>query len=227
MNIIAKLFKADKFRKSRWHDENGTLVSFQRFVTNGLRAYSTGVIRLLFNRRPILPWISYDAAHVISTKLSTNSIVLEFGSGMSTIWLGKKAGRVISIENNEEWISKVQEYLDKYSLKNVELIHSETFDDYEKRILSIYSGPFDLILIDGEFRDKATEIAVKYIANNGIIYLDNSDRDLTIIGSEIREAKRNLLEFANLNSYKFVEYTDYAPTQFSPSRGLMISVKKH
>lgn len=77
---------------------------------------------------------------------------------------------------------------------------------------------FDLIVIDGEDRDKCAEFAIKLVKPGGIIYLDNSDMTYT------KKAEKILLTFAKKHNAKVKHFVDFAPTQFFVQEGLMIKM---
>ena len=51
--------------------------------------------------------------------LIPNTLVFEWGTGGSTIFLSKLAGRVISVENDDKWFRQVTQELERKSMKNV------------------------------------------------------------------------------------------------------------
>ena len=78
----------------RLKDEKGNPVSWSRLMRNGPRAAVTFAGRKFFNVRPRAPWISYDARRTLLALLPKESSVLEFGSGMSTVWYARHFARV-------------------------------------------------------------------------------------------------------------------------------------
>lgn len=60
-------------------------------------AVVTGFLHFCFGYNPELPWISYSAIKLLTRFLHKESRVLEFGSGMSTIWYAGHAGEVFSV----------------------------------------------------------------------------------------------------------------------------------
>src|SRR5690349_10957027 len=86
-------------RKTRFHDEKGNLVSFPYLVTHGPLALLSLINLKLFGVRAEKPWLSYAAINEIDQFLTPEKTVLEFGSGMSTIWFAKKSNQVYSVEN--------------------------------------------------------------------------------------------------------------------------------
>lgn len=213
-----RLIAGGPTRRTRLHDALGRRVPLDRVLRNAAPALATGLARLLFDRRPERPWISYDAQTAIAAFLTPEKSMLEFGSGMSTVWYGKHAGSVVSIEDHREWFKVVEQLV--APLPTIDLRWAETRADY---IALAPDRPYDLIMIDGNWRDECADFAIAHLAPGGIVYLDNCDRDFTAqpIG-DIPRAARVLHDFARDRGLPVREFTDFAPTQLFVERGLMI-----
>jgi len=204
--------------KTRLHDELGRRIPLGRALRNGPRAVATGALRLLFGFRPNLPWISYDAQRVLARYLTARSEVLEFGSGKSTFWYAKRAGHVVSIEDNEEWFATVS--AETRALGSVDYRFAPDPASY---VALAPDKPYDLIMIDGSWRDDCARFAVSHLKPGGIIYLDNSDKGPNMQETgDIPQARAFLLEFAANEGLPAREFTDFAPTQLFVQRGLMV-----
>ncbi len=221
--MLNRLLKGNRTQYSRWRDEKGNFVGWDRLVRNGSRACATGFMRVAFGKRPAMPWISYDAAACIREFLRThvNPRVLEFGSGMSTIWYAKHSAEVCSIDDNEEWFKIVQERLRSAGIKNVEYFYTDDRQEYV-RYGKRFDKPFDLIMVDGSDRGDCVEHSLDCLAKGGIIYLDNSDKNPKGTCNEYRKAETLLLEYSNHNACEVTYYTDFAPTQFFAEQGLLL-----
>src|SRR5207237_734907 len=99
--------RADPLRKTRFHDEKGNLVGW-RSALHAPRAFAGAALRVTLGYRPVRPWISYTAAAEIGRHLNPSSVVVEFGSGMSTVWLARRCGSLLSIESHPEWHLRVR-----------------------------------------------------------------------------------------------------------------------
>ena len=55
---------------------------------------------------PHLPWITYDSIKILDDLISKNDIGVEFGSGNSTVWLGKRMHSLTSVEHDKKWYKK-------------------------------------------------------------------------------------------------------------------------
>ncbi|MDG5750987.1 class I SAM-dependent methyltransferase [Qipengyuania sp. XHP0211] len=200
----------------RFRDQLGRRVPLRRLVRNGPRAIGTGLSRKLLGKRPARPWISYDAADALGRHLGDNSRVLEFGSGMSTAWYAARAGDVLSIERDAEWFAEVSSRL--ATLVNAELRLCASREAY----LAIEDDrQFDLIMIDGAWRDDCARLATQHLAPGGVIYCDNTDKQGGTSG-DLTEARRLLIAFAEERNLPWTEITDFAPTQFFVERALWV-----
>jgi predicted O-methyltransferase YrrM len=219
MNIVQKLYRGDDARRTRLHDEKGNMVSPGRLIRNGSRACLSGAGRLFLNRRPQLPWISYDAIAMLKRHLREDSRVLEFGSGMSTVWYGQRASYVRSVENHRPWFERVGTHIRLRKLESVDHVFAESAEEYSRAGVGL--GDFDLIMIDGDFRSQCAFRSIPLLAPGGILYLDNSDKH-TRNGGDIRKAESICVNYARANHLHFEYYTDFAPTQLTPNQGLLV-----
>lgn len=216
MSLINKLISGSPQRKTRIHDEKGNIVSLSRLLRNGPRAVWTGALRLMFNIRPELPWISYDAQREFRKKIPKNARILEFGSGMSTIFYANISSQVVSVEDSDLWYNSIYTKINKKD--NVEYRFAIDRDSYTDGI----SGVFDLIMIDGSYRADCAEVATNHISKNGIIYLDNSDKGPGGLPGDIPKAEKILVNFAKSNGFDLIYFVDFAPTQLFVQQGLML-----
>ena len=222
MTLLNKLLTANRHAKSRLHDEKGNFVGWSRAFQHGGLALFTGVARIGFNYRPALPWIAYDAIDRFDKRLDAQSRVLEFGSGMSTVWYAARAGTVTSIEDHHPWFLKVKELLKTKRLDNVIYRFAEDIDSYTT--VEKMDDGYDLIVIDGSHRDRCATAAISLVRPGGTIYLDNSDRSGTPNQISMTFAEATLREFAREIGAEVVEITDFAPTQLFVNQGLLIQL---
>lgn len=217
--MLTRLLRGKRTKYNRMRDEKGNFVGWYRLVRNCPRACGTGFMRVVFGKRPAVPWISYDASNRIREFLRTctRARVLEFGSGMSTIWYAKHSAEVCSIDDNEEWFKIVQQRLRSAGIQNVDYYFTADRNEYV-RYGKRFDKPFDLIMVDGSERGDCVEHSLECLAKGGIIYLDNSDK----LPNEYRKAETLLLEYANQNACEVTYYTDFAPTQFFAEQGLLV-----
>jgi predicted O-methyltransferase YrrM len=181
------------------------------------------VARVLLGYRQVKPWISYDAQRVLEKHLNKQSSVLEFGSGMSTVWYAQRAGTVVSVESYHPWHEKVSEVIRSKGVQNVILKYADGELEYADAHSENGDSGFDLIMIDGSYRDECARQAIRIVKPGGVIYLDNSDTKAGNLTKNIPLARKILLDFAAERGARVTFYTDFAPTQFAAHEGMMIS----
>ncbi len=217
MNPWTRLVAGAPTRKTRLHDELGNRVSLDRLLRNGPHAIVSSALRLAFDRRPVAPWISYDARAIIERFLSSDRSVLEFGSGMSTVWYAQHAGSVVSIEDYAPWRRVVAALVAPFP--HVDYRFAKGQGAY---IAQAPDRLYDLIMIDGSWRLDCASFAIAHLRDGGMIYLDNSDKAFGPDTGDIPAASALLRGFARDKGLAVREFTDFAPTQLFVQHGLMI-----
>jgi len=210
-------------RTHRLADEKGNPIPLSRIVRNGPKALCSCIGRKLFNLRPAVPWISYDARRTLSELLPSSAVVLEFGSGNSTIWFAKHYGAVDSVEHDALWHAFVSKAIRTHSLNNVSYyLHQEP--EYA-RFAETAGKRYDLIMIDGIVRSACAATALQRVKPDGIIYLDNSDKHPQ--GGDTRLAEERLLTAAEALQGQILYFTDFAPTDLFANQGMMLLLGRY
>lgn len=222
-SILSRLLAGSESRKTRLHDEKRNLVGAGRLVAHAPLALVTGCLRLAIGYRPELPWISYSAIAVLKANLTKSSRVLEFGSGMSTIWYAKRAGNVYSVEDYKPWFDKVNEIIKRRGLRNIHYQFANAAPRYSSFMANDQTG-FDLVMVDGSHRSACIDNAARLIRPGGILYLDNSDKDSGSGGGDMRLAEELALRLASETGARVTYFTDFAPTQLFVQQGLMVEL---
>jgi len=101
------------------------------------------------------PWIATDAIPFLNSIITKDSVVIEIGSGGSTIWLAKRARKVISYEDNIQYYNDVTAMIHAEGLSNVEYIFTTNgkFDTLE---------PCDVLFIDNEIQ-MGDRVSIAYL----------------------------------------------------------------
>eukprot|EP01084_Bolivina_argentea_P208216 355088_1 len=134
------------------------------------------------------PWWARDAVYIMSKLLNKQMIGIEYGTGISSIWLSMLTKYVIAMEHDKIWQIGVNNITKKLNVNNLlvfqehlgrrycELDYSHSFDnnpggyEWEK-------GKIDFFSMDGRLRYPATEWMLNWIKpHGGILLFDNSDR---------------------------------------------------
>lgn len=150
-----------------------------RYVWNRL------ALKLHERNHPEHPWLTADAVHILEELLRPSDKVLEYGAGRSTTWFAKRARQVVSVEHSREWYEWVSAEIAKQQLKNVKLIHvpltgadiddPQTWSRYVSGLRRWGPHSFDVILIDGLFRDQCALFSIDRLRSGGILVIDNAN----------------------------------------------------
>ncbi len=216
--MLLRIIGRDRCRLSRLHDEKGNRVSVRQ-IPDMIPAALCRISQSLTDW-PYLPWIPFEVMKVLSGFLSRKSRVLEFGSGRSTIWFARRAQSVISIEDNREWSEKITVLLRRLEINNVDYRLRAGPDYFDAR--GFESEQFDLIVVDGNYRSKCIELFHPALKAGGILYLDNSDKDMTREGGDLRRAEAKILELSECWASPPRYFTGFCPGNLGPHQGVMI-----
>jgi len=148
---------------------------FTALLTPVFFSYETGHFLSSLRSRAIdkggepLPWYTYPAIHFLQCKDFKNCTVLEFGAGQSTLWWSKRATQVLSFEGDLEWYT----YVERHVPPNVKIVYvPQDLAGIESHLRDL---SFDVIIVDGMDRLRASRIARDVVKPGGVVIVDNSD----------------------------------------------------
>lgn len=123
------------------------------------------------------PWLVKEAIAFIDRFLELKQgegVILEFGSGNSTLWFAKRGKQVITVEQSKNWADKLKQIIKNEGLKNIDIYlrEGENYAD-----CSLFSKEaFDLVLVDGKNRKQILKQIDFYLKRGGLLVLDDSAR---------------------------------------------------
>jgi hypothetical protein len=121
-----------------------------------------------------LPWVTYSFIDFIKTRLNKDLSIFEYGSGNSTLFYAKHVKNVVSVEHDEAWFNKIV----KEKAENAEMIFTALEKDGEySQKAKLLGEKFDIIIVDGRDRVNCCKHSVDALSTNGVIVLDDSERD--------------------------------------------------
>ena len=118
--------------------------------------------------RPI-PWYTYSSIEYLKQLDLSAKSVFEFGSGNSTLFWSKEVGKIVSVEHDQGWYNRLSDQVSD----NVEYRLCVEKAEYLDSITTF--EPFDIIIIDGVFREQCAQRAIDRLKPGGFIILDNAD----------------------------------------------------
>lgn len=123
---------------------------------------------------PDAPWLTATMTAFLEGWIKPTDVIVEFGSGRSTTWFGKRGGEVVSVEHDCGWFSIVEKRIGEQNLTNVTYLLVENADEYA-RAADARVERADLILVDGINRDQCALWALEKVRPGGIIVVDNAN----------------------------------------------------
>ncbi|SRR5260221_819247 len=152
------------------------------------------------NNNPI-PWVTYSFIDFIQERLNRKQTVFEFGSGNSTYYYAKHAGKVVSVEHDKDWFDKII----RSKPENAEMIFCELERDgsYCRTPINL-KRKFDIIIVDGRDRVNCCIQAIDALSDDGIIVLDDSER------KQYKEG----IDFLVKNGFKHLSFSGISPGLF-------------
>jgi hypothetical protein len=185
---------------------------------------------LFSGRNPLddqMPWLPFKARRWLAEHVGQDTSVFEYGSGGSTLFLARVAGRVVSVEHDPTWFEHVARALAATSLTNYEHVLREpepvpdgehataahrsrrpefaacTFDSYVQSIDRHPDRSFDVVIVDGRARLACIDRGLPKIRAGGHLVLDNSER------VEYAPAFATLARFPRLDLRGLAPYRTY------------------
>ncbi len=161
-------------RRSRFHTARGPI------TLSGLLRLPAVHLRARRGRVPERPWIVPAAIGWLRRRVRRRWRVLELGAGRSTIWFARRAGQVLSLEDNEFWVEWTRRRLGEAGARNVEL-RQVPIERLLAEIEGLPDDRFDLVVVDflespEVDRVGAVRRARTKVRPGGRLLLDDSDR---------------------------------------------------
>lgn len=126
-----------------------------------------------FDRAGRVPWLTYPAIRFLEGLDTCKSSALEFGTGSSTRWLNSRFAEVLSVEHDPVWFAKA----DGAHI----LLRDPVGDQFLGQVDSPYleagrvDAPWDMVLIDGMSRVTCVEHVEEFVADDGLVVVDDTD----------------------------------------------------
>jgi len=148
-----------------------------------------------------IPWFTYPAVEFLSERLNNEMNVFEFGSGNSTLFFAERVNAITSVEHNNDWYDKISKQ--KPANANIVYVRDVTSKEYVDGLI-LSNQKYDIIIVDGIYRNDCIKISLKHLSEAGIIILDDSERD------DYTEGIKVLLN----NGFRQLDFSGIAPGIF-------------
>lgn len=145
-----------------------------------------------------IPWYTYPAIEYFNQLDVKGSRIFEYGSGNSSLYWAHKGADIWSVEHDHVWF----ENMSSKAAQLRGLFFRETANDYAAAIDCV-SGQFDIIIIDGAWRNECARACLNRLADGGVFILDNADW-YTDVGKFLRSKGLFQIDFSGfgpINAY--------------------------
>jgi predicted O-methyltransferase YrrM len=147
---------------------------------SGWLHYPAAWYRARYGRTPERPWIVPGAIGWLRRRIRSDWSILELGSGRSTAWFARRAGRVLTLEDNDFWADETRGRLRELGLEHAEL-RQLAVEQFAAEVDGLPDGAFDLVVLDFLEAPTVTRIdvlkpALEKVRHGGYLLLDDSDR---------------------------------------------------
>jgi predicted O-methyltransferase YrrM len=123
---------------------------------------------------PANPWLTRDAVRFLDEALRITDVGLEFGSGRSSIWFGRRIKHLTSIEDNPEWFERVTGLITAHGLtEKIDYRFRRGMEQYVGEVGLVADESIDFCLVDGSHRDECAVRLVAKIRRGGLLVVDN------------------------------------------------------
>jgi hypothetical protein len=149
-------------------------------------------------------WLTFSAIDHLNQFLNKTHRVFEYGGGGSTLFFLDRAGEVVTVEDQADWMqalgAKIREQghqhwtgrhigpetlgtprpLDPANpddfASSIPVYHNITFEAYAKSINAYPAGYFDVVLVDGRARPSCIAQSIPLLKRGALLVIDNAER---------------------------------------------------
>ena len=121
-----------------------------------------------------IPWYNYSFIFFLEPRLKPHLEVFEYGSGFSTRWYAKRVKSITAVEHDAGWVEQVAPQLPA----NARVLY-RALDESQAYVGAVAeaSQKYHIIIVDGRRRVACIRKGVEYLTPDGVLILDNSERD--------------------------------------------------
>lgn len=148
------------------------------------------------------PWYTIGCLEWLNTLNLKNMSIFEYGCGISTMWWKDKTEKCAGVDDNLKWSNGCI----------VPLLNDDTIDK-KRYIESCLNEKYDIIIIDGIYRNECLLYALKCINNGGYLIWDNWNQQ-TVSEHMPSDKSKKLLNEYEITVYKEPNHIDWKTAVF-------------
>lgn len=151
-----------------------------------------------------IPWYTYPAISFLETRPFESVEVFEYGMGHSTVWWSRRVASIVCCDHDTAFEAEMRSKLPG----NAKSLGA--FEDQEGYVRSVsrLQRAFGLIVVDGEWRNECIREAIAHLTPEGVILLDNSEREEYDPGRrELEDAGFREIRFTGMGPINHYEWS--------------------
>ncbi|HEY2030549.1 MAG TPA: hypothetical protein VGH20_15220 [Myxococcales bacterium] len=125
-------------------------------------------------RNPDAPLLATDALLVADRWLRKEHFAFEWGSSFSTAWLAQRAGRVVAVEQDPLWHSRMQSLLAAKGLADAVELRLAPGDEYVAQIQRFADDSIDFVLVDGPNPAQSLAASLRKLKHGGMLVVNGA-----------------------------------------------------
>ena len=212
----SRLLTGDGLRKTRLHTYSGHRIDIGGLAYLPRSLWSIAILKI-FGYHQRVPWLGYRAVRHLDGLIRPDWRVLEFGSGMSSLFFARRCDRLISVESDPSWYTQMGRLFTRLGIANVDYRLREA-DDYAEHP-DLPDQSFDLVVVDGLARDRVSAVALRKVKPGGYVFLDNSD----VPWPDHKSARQLLSDAAAPDGVRV--FNDLYPFQLQVNESIVVKVR--
>jgi predicted O-methyltransferase YrrM len=116
----------------------------------------------------VLPWYTKSFLDELVTWDLKDKVVFEYGCGASSLWWAAKCKKLYGVEWNKDYFAATCDKIGDRASIALETTEKPYINSIRQWVIK-----FDIIVVDGEFRDESMPTVLEHINPGGIIIFDN------------------------------------------------------
>lgn len=122
-----------------------------------------------------LPWYTYPCIDLLASRDWSDSRVVEFGGGASTLWWASRARSVITLEGDPKWAAALRRRLPSNADLRLVVADSpeQCVENATRELSSLESA--EVVVVDGLFRRELLPLGTGLLSEGGALIVDNSE----------------------------------------------------
>jgi len=129
---------------------------------------------------PDWPWLTREAVRFLDLWLKPTDVVFEWGGGRSTLWIAQRVQWITSVEHDPGWFARIKSRAASQNLGNINLKfcperQSSTSESEYVAAIHGVGDNFDLVVVDGLFRERCALGAIPRLKPGGVLLVDNAN----------------------------------------------------